>query len=553
MPGGLLNLVSEGQQNIILNGNPSKTFFKRAYSKYTNFGLQKFRVEFEGSTTLRLNEESSFIFKIPRYADLLMDCYLSIDLPNIWSPIISPNVMTSNTINTPYVSDSWSPYEFKWIENIGVQMIKQITITCGNQKLQEFSGAYLLSLIQRDFTSEKKDLFNEMIGNIPELVDPPNYGNNNGFYPNAYYTDNQSGSDPSIRGRTLYVPINAWFGLKSQMAFPLVSLQYNILTITVTMRPISELFQIRNVFDVVNNFPYIAPNFNSSYMHFYRFLKSPPDIDLDESKYTDKRTIWNTNIHLNCTYCFLSTKESRLFASYEQTYLFKQVNESIFYNVTGVNNIEIYSIGLVASWMFYLQRSDVNLRNEWSNYSNWEYNYQPSGLEVQDIFSNDGYNPSINPNSTYTGIKTTPNYTIKNVKSILISLGILLDGQYRENNQPAGVYNYIEKYIRTASNAPDGLYCYNFCLNTNPFKLQPSGAINTNRFKNLEFEVTTIIPPLDPNAQSLQICDPVTSNVIGINKPMWRVYEYNYNFILFEERFNIVTFIGGNAGLMYAT
>ena len=28
MPGGLMNLVSVGQQNIVLNGNPSKTFLK---------------------------------------------------------------------------------------------------------------------------------------------------------------------------------------------------------------------------------------------------------------------------------------------------------------------------------------------------------------------------------------------------------------------------------------------------------------------------------------------------------------------------------------------
>jgi len=49
MPGGLMQLVSEGQQNIILNGNPSKTFFTTTYAKYTNFGLQKFRVDFEGS------------------------------------------------------------------------------------------------------------------------------------------------------------------------------------------------------------------------------------------------------------------------------------------------------------------------------------------------------------------------------------------------------------------------------------------------------------------------------------------------------------------------
>ena len=35
MAGGLLNLVSAGQQNVILNGNPSKTFWKTTYAKYT--------------------------------------------------------------------------------------------------------------------------------------------------------------------------------------------------------------------------------------------------------------------------------------------------------------------------------------------------------------------------------------------------------------------------------------------------------------------------------------------------------------------------------------
>ena len=87
MPGGLLNLVVWGNQNVYLNGNPSKTFFKTTYSKYTNFGLQKFRLDFEGSRNLKLTEESVFNFKIPRYADLLMDTYIVVNLPNIWSPI----------------------------------------------------------------------------------------------------------------------------------------------------------------------------------------------------------------------------------------------------------------------------------------------------------------------------------------------------------------------------------------------------------------------------------------------------------------------------------
>ena len=37
MSGGLIQLVSASAQDIILTGNPSKTFFKSTYHKYTNF------------------------------------------------------------------------------------------------------------------------------------------------------------------------------------------------------------------------------------------------------------------------------------------------------------------------------------------------------------------------------------------------------------------------------------------------------------------------------------------------------------------------------------
>ena len=559
MPGGLMQLVSEGQQNIILNGNPSKTFFKASYAKYTNFGLQKFRVDFEGSKTLRLSEPSFFTFKIPRYADLLMDCYLSIDLPSIWSPIMPP---VSDPNNYGYNGGQWIPYEFRWIENLGAQMISKIEITCGNQTLQSFSGAYLLAMVQRDFTETKRDLFSKMIGNIPELNDPGSAGTRVNSYPNAYFTTNSAGAEPSIRGRTLYVPLNAWFNLKSQMAFPLISLQYNELHINVTMRPIQELFQIRDVFDVVNNFPYVAPNFNQYYMQLHRFLQTPPDVELGAASYIDTRTIWNADIHLNCTYCFLSNEESRVFALQEQKYLFKQVREKIYYNVTGPNKISTDSIGMIMSWMFYFQRSDANLRNEWSNYSNWPYRYIPNDLipaptngtyKITRDSTTIGVGPGVNVDGKLTGWMTTGLYNFENVSEILLSMGILLDGIYRENDQPAGVFNYIEKYTRTAGNAPDGLYVYNFCLNTSPFDLQPSGAMNMSRFKVIELETNTIVPPLDPNAQSLAICDPQSGEIIGINKPTWRIYDYNFNMVLFEERMNVVNFVGGNCGLMYAT
>jgi len=561
MAGGLMQLVSAGQQNIILNGNPTKTFFKSSFAQYTNFGLQKFRVDYEGSRTLRLTEESTFNFKIPRYADLLMDTYLSVALPNIWSCIYPPQ--DTNLSGQTNVGE-WAPYEFKWIENIGAKMISKITITCGNYTLQEYSGDYLLAAIQRDFADAKKDLFNKMIGNTADLNNPGSSGSRVNSYPNAYFTEALAGAEPSIRGRILYIPLTNWFGLKSQMAFPLVALQYNELYINVTLRPINQLFQIRDIFDNINNYPYVAPNFNLFYMQMYRFLQPPPDVCIGIDSYSDLRSVWNADVHLNCTYCFLSNEEERIFALNEQKYLIKQVHENKIYNVTGPNKVQLDSIGMVSSYLFYFQRSDVNLRNEWSNYSNWPYNYLPKDL-VQ--APTDGYypivrngssqtvyiGPGVNINGKLTGWMITGTYSPENEKDILVSLGILLDGSYRENIQPAGIFNYIEKYTRTAGNGPDGLYCYNFCLNTSPYDLQPSGAINMSRFTQIEFEFNTIIPPLDPLAQSLTICNPETGNIIGINKPTWRIYDYNFDMYLFEERINEIVFIGGNCGLAYAT
>jgi hypothetical protein len=362
---------------------------------------------------------------------------------------------------------------------------------------------------------------------------------------------------------TLYIPLNTWFNLKTQMAFPLVSLQYNELQISITFKPINQLFRIRDIMDTVNNFPYVAPNFNQFYMQMYRFLQTPPDESLSATSYIDTRSVWNADINLNCTYCFLSNDESRLFAKNEQKYLFKQVYETPFYNITGQNRIQLNSLGLVASWMFYFQRSDANLRNEWSNYTNWPYNYMPSDVypaPAQGDYTNPDTSqmyttlgPGLNSNGTLTGYMITGVYNPQNIKEILVALGILLDGQYRENILPYGVYEYVEKYVRTKGYAPNGLYCYNFCLDTSPFNLQPSGAINMNRFTNVEFEITTISPPLDPLAQVLTICDPNTGDIVGINKPTWRIYNYNFNLYVMEERINMITFVGGNAGLMYAT
>jgi len=555
MSGGLLNLISVGNNNIILTGNPTKTFFKVVYSKYTNFGLQKFRIDYEGLRDLRLTTPSQFTFKIPRNADLLMDTYLSIYLPDIWSPIYHPCSETG---------EQWAAYEYRWIKDLGTHIIKEVLITCGSQTIQKFSGEYLHAMIQRDFNTDKKDLLNRMMGNTTEYYDPGNTNSRINAYPSAFYTDNPNGAEPSIRGRYIYIPINAWFSLDSRCAFPLVSLQYNELYITITLRPIQEIFQVRDVFDLSNGYPLIQPDFTQSQFGFYRFLQTPPAVNLDATKYLNQTTTWNADIHLMATYAFLSDEERKLFAAEDQVYLVKDVFQYDFQSVAGASRVSLTSSGMVSSWMWYLQRDDAKNRNEWSNYTNWAYKTIPYDIylapNVQNYDKTIQTGPGKNPTNTRTivdnfatGYFLTGDFQQLNQKDILQTMGILLNGDYRENLLPRGIYDYIEKYTRTAGSAEDGLYCYNFCLNTNPFKYQPSGALNMSKFKDIQLEITTMIPvPNLDNSDFKVFCDPTSNNVVGISKASTNIYDYNYNMTLFEERYNILSFIGGNAGMLYA-
>jgi hypothetical protein len=553
MPGGLLNIISYGSQNIIINGNPSKTFFKCVYSKYTNFGLQNIRIDFNGQRILKLNESSTFSFKIPRNAELLLDTYLVFNLPDIWSPIKPPL----------FVGDVWKPYEFEWIEDIGTNIIETVQLSIGGQLIQQFSGAYIKNFIERDFSQSKKDHFNKMTGNISELNNPSIAFSRYNKYPNSYYKPNETiSSEPSIRGRKIYVPLPFWFSHSSKLALPIVALQYSEIQIDITLRPISDLFVINDVTKLGPNFTRnkIRPNFSIQDNALYRFLNQPTDIILNADTYVDQTTNWDADINLLATYCFLTGDEAKVFALNEQKYLIKDIRETEYLNTTGTNRIKINSNALVSSWMFFFRRNDAYLRNEWSNYSNWPYNNvlpndvfpAPETSNLQ--FNNQPIGPSRNyrdtlGNTVGSDIYITPELNTNNLKNILTRLSIIFDGQYRETDLDAGVYNYITKYKMSVGSSNDGLYSYNFTLNTCD-NIQPSGAINLSKFKSVEIELSTIIPPFDINSTSSTICD-ATGNVIGVTNKE-KLYTHTFDLYFIEERYNVLRFIGGSAGLVYA-
>jgi hypothetical protein len=164
------------------------------------------------------------------------------------------------------------------------------------------------------------------------------------------------------------------------------------------------------------------------------------------------------------------------------------------------------------------------------------------------IIRNDVNGNKLINNSIYI----TGEYNAENHKQIMQSMGIVLDGKYRENTLPRGVFDYIEKYARTSGFAKEGLYCYNFCIDSSSRVYQPSGAINLGKFRNVELEFNTHVPKMDESNSSFEILCDDDGGIPIFRKSNWKLHEYSYNLVLFEERYNIMSFIGGNCGLMYA-
>ena len=349
MGGGLLNLVSEGNKNIFLNGNPKKTFFSTKYKKYTNFGMEKLRLDVQGSRSLNMTSQSQFIFNVRNYGDLLMDTYFVLTLPNIWSPIVEILPPPNNffDINKYCNEDCWTfygrdyvfsrfmrniwPYEFKWIENLGSQLVKRVRYLVGGVVIQEFTGEYLYNMVQRDFTEVKRELFDEMTGNTKELNDPANYGGRNNNYPNAIFNEDwlPFGPEPSIRGRKIYVPLNIWSTLNSKFAFPLISLSKQNLRIEITCRPIQELFVVRYI-----PTPKVLSQFNELIIRINNDLFTPSSSDDPEEWNEDIQQEYLENTQLVGQYIQANQNENR--------YLFYRFVNPTFSPIAGadINDID---------------------------------------------------------------------------------------------------------------------------------------------------------------------------------------------------------------------
>ena len=147
-------------------GNPNINFYKSVYRKHVNFSLESDEIILSTTT---INEDS--LVSIPNItipsnrADFLLNLYLSFTLPNVYSGSYNADGDETSDINN-------IPYEFRWVENIGTNIIDDVKLIVGGDQINKVTGKLMQVLSEVKYDDSKKHIYNEMVGNVPEIYHP---------------------------------------------------------------------------------------------------------------------------------------------------------------------------------------------------------------------------------------------------------------------------------------------------------------------------------------------------------------------------------------------
>jgi hypothetical protein len=453
MTGGLLQLKAYGSENVYLNANPQISFFRSTYRRHTNFAIENYQLNFQGTPNLTDISNTTFKFPIGRYADLLGPIYLVVRLPAIYS---------SET------------QKFQWIKNIGSQIIDSAVLYIGGNKIQELRGSTIHQHHRIRKNYSKNLNYNEMIGHIPELYDPKI--NNTDMYKSSI----KGKFSPSIPETELYIPLCFYFTENSGSYLPLVALQKTEVEIYVTLRNVNDLYTI--IETDKNSEQYLKRIKTNNINTFSQFILA-----------SNLRTAFN--IYLDATYIFLDIDERKQFADLPHEYLIEQTQFSSALNIVDKATLDMKFFHPTKELLFYLTKNDINTINNWTNYGNVDTpkeNYLYGNLDgymyINSLVIND------------IRIQAKGDNWINYEKFILKTAKLLFDGVDRTKELN---HKYLKNVMAfqyhlgsTEYNFNENEFLYNYSFGLEPDMFQPSGTCNLTNIKLLQLQVTTMVPPV---------------------------------------------------------
>jgi hypothetical protein len=544
MTGGLMQLVGKGAQDHLVIGNPSFTHFRNMYKRHTDFAMEHFRLTWKTTNlSIPVNNNLTLRARVERFAQLVHDCYLSVDLPNIFSG---------------FYPGTNNPYEFQWVPNIGYNMLNHVSVLVNGQEIVRHTGEWMKLYGALNYQGNKVQVLDHLVGNLPEVYDPSNSFGRTNSYPHSI-SSTTSLAEPSIQGRTLTIPLHFWFCENVGAALPLVALQHSEVEIVV------EFTNMFNIFTVLNQSGVrVAPNPTD---HPMSVFLSPPNLSPGSGPSNPSLSLWSTNSFIEANYIFLTDTEMAHIAKTDHSFLITQVDLTSVQGQYGPSNDLLLNIkNLCTRLVWVAQRTDRALVNDVDNYTNWE-------------------NPNIRPFKAGTlyssGLALPANVS---QRDILLESNIVIDGKDRFTAKQTEFFSNIQNYRhnagRTIVDFP-GLYSYSFALENS--MNQPCGHINGSMFNKIILRNTYIQPPTIPgNNLSLptSVCvlkstasNPrptiiINPNALGPNgKPLYgpndivriitkseaNTLEYSYNVRAYVESYNYLRVIGGVANVVFSS
>ena len=455
MPGGVIQLISYGSEDLYLTGNPQITFFNTVYRRYTNFSTEYIELFQQSTNSISGQNKVTLSFKIDRNADLIYDSYF--------------------IINLPYVTTNDIP--FSWVEDIGNIITYKMQLLIGGQIIEERYGLWnsIESKLSLDETKLKK--YKKMIN-----------GPNNLIYSNQSF----------LKASKLYIPLNFFFCKNSGLALPLISLQYTDVYINIELNSTNNLYKIGN--------PLISPQRMLGDYELGIKNQEYKEIIEDLSPNTNQYNLlndvfasnWSPNFSLLVNYIYLDEDERKKLAQNTLEYLITQVQTETFQGLmSGPNTLDLKLLHPTKEIVWVLQDADIDLTNDWLNFTSLEYPnsldfvykelinnsielFYPLNKEYLDSDLIKNYLKLINENYGTSDINSE-NYDndFNNYYSIMKNCKFIFNSHDRFSSQDYGFFEDLQVYKYHNGKGDKGIYCYNFGLN--PDEFQPSGTSNMSR------------------------------------------------------------------------
>ena len=492
MPGGTLQIASyhvDGPDFTTMN--PNITYFKSVHKRYTNFSIENILVNFNSFDDSDFYKPMSFNCKLDNIGHLLNNVYLYIEVPTFFQNDI---------------------LKIKWIDDIGINIIDEITLSIGGEIIQSFSNDWINVYYKRYFTYEEYLSSKKMINIHPSP--------HSSKYLNTF--------------NKLYIYLPFYFSKQNGLNVPLMNLKYQDITINITLKPISNWLTIieQNI-----NSPYYGKRIKP-YGEYITLIKNGLDKSRGESFHFSLET------HV----IFLEKDELNNITYSQHDYLIENINEIIINDISDIDTFVKLNqrLPLKEFWLVAM-RNDIYSRNCWGQYSNVENNHEGDLSSPRNNLQSI-YTPNQFLYQYWDNIKDNTNSVMS--KNIIKSVKIIIDKNDRTIDLSTNYLSFVNPYqYKLNYNVDEQIYYYSFSLD--PLLYQPSGFCNIDRSSDFILKISlNNVPPKKPiNTFLLQTINtqankdeyqPYTNNIFA--------WKYTYKLILIN--YNILRINSGMADLL---